>query len=42
LEGVYVLSGTTEKNCHFLLLTYWSAKGHLAYQAAEDGKWYGK
>ena len=20
---------------------YWSAKGHQAYQAAEDGKWYG-
>jgi len=29
LEGVYVLSGTTEKYCHFLLLTYWSAKRHL-------------
>jgi len=27
------------KICYFLSLTYRSAKGHQAYQAAEDGKW---
>jgi len=35
----YFLPGNTTKNSHFLSLTYWSAKGHQAYQAAEDGKW---